>query len=145
MPFIEAQAERLYPINELPSKENYPPELKREFKYFSRTVEVIEAGIVPFAGQTYLLIDDRVYSAADSFCIFAKTTNWATLAGEPTAGSGAGFSPIIMALPNSGLLLMFPPYMSLRTDGSTYEEFSIIPDIVAENPLDQVLRIINTE
>ena len=140
-PFIKAQKTSWHPIDELPPKENYPPELKREFKYFSKEEYIIGPGPFPFEGQIYLLIDDRVYSAADNFCIFAQTTNWATLVGESTAGGGKG-STLFMAMPNSGLLVMFSAKAGLKADGSMYEEFHVRPNIVSNNPLEKALKII---
>lgn len=141
-PFIKAQKTSWHPIDYLPPKENYPPELKKEFKYFSKAEYIIGPGPFPFERQIYLLIDDRVYSAADNFCIFAQTTNWATLVGESTTDGGSGSTPLIMALPNSGLLVRFSARASLKADGSMYEEFHVRADIVSSNPLEKALKMI---
>lgn len=87
---------------------------------------------VGFNGKIYLLVDDYVYSASESFAAFAKATGWATLVGTDTGGDGIGFDPIPLVLPNSGLIVMFPGEMGLNPDGSVNEEVKTVPDVFVE-------------
>ena len=62
------------------------------------------------AGQDakrWLLINGNVYSSAEKFTIFCKSTGWATLVGQKTCGDGIGTSPIIIKLDHSGLIVRF--------------------------------------
>ncbi len=87
---------------------------------------------VGFKGRILLLVDDYVYSSAESFAVFAKATGWATLVGTRTGGDGIGFDPVPVALPNSGLVVRFPADMGLNPDGSINEEVATLPDIYVE-------------
>lgn len=87
---------------------------------------------VGFTGKIIMLVDDRVYSSAESFAAFAKATKWATLIGTCTGGDGIGFDPVPIALPNSGLIIRFPAEMGLNPDGSINDEVATEPDIYIE-------------
>ena len=147
LPFIKAKMGE-YPLREiedLHSKPNYPSELKRDFKYYSELIRTINPGPIRFKGKIYLLVDSAVYSAAESFCVFAKATNWATIVGERTGGDGIGINPILAVLPNSGLVVRFPVSFGVNPDGSANEEYHTVPDIEAVDPLKEVLNIINNQ
>ena len=57
--------------------------------------------------KRWVVIDQNVYSAADSFADFCSKTGWATLVGRRTGGDGVGMEPVLIALPNTGLLVRF--------------------------------------
>lgn len=97
---------------------------------------------VGFKGKIYLLVDDNVYSSAESFAVFAKATGWATLVGTRTGGDGIGFDPVPVALPNSGLVVRFPVDMGLNPDGSINEETATEPDIYIEQSYDDFNKLI---
>jgi len=97
-----------------------------------------------FKGKIYLLVDDYVYSSAESFAVFAKATGWATLVGTRTGGDGIGFDPIAVALPNSGLIVRFPADMGLNPDGSINEETATVPDIYIEQSYEDFHKLIMT-
>lgn len=90
------------------------------------------AGKIGFSGRIYLLVDKYVYSAAEAFAVFAKSTGWATLVGTDTGGDGIGFDPVVAALPHSGLVVRFPCEMGVAPDGKSNEETATIPDIYVE-------------
>lgn len=124
----------------LPENKNYPPEIRG----FGRFIEV-QDGIIPynpyhFKGKIYLLVDGGVYSAAESFATFAKTSKWATLVGTTTGGDGIGAEPGYMALPNSGILIRIPVALGLNPDGTINEEMRTQPDIYVEPSYQDVLK-----
>lgn len=124
----------------LPENKNYPPEIRN----FGRFIEV-QDGIIPynpfhFKGKIYLLVDGGVYSAAESFATFAKTTKWATLVGTTTGGDGIGAEPGYMALPNSGILIRIPVALGLNPDGTINEEMRTQPDLYVEQSYQDVLK-----
>lgn len=145
--FIKAISDdKLDPIEKLPSELNYPPEIKNKFKFFSEGfIEFGGLGSVPFHGKIYVLINSKVFSSAELFSVFCKQSGWAILVGEQTDGNGIGNDPIFVALPNSGIIIRFPMQMGLNSDGRSNEEFPTTPDIKSENPLNEVLNIINNK
>jgi C-terminal processing protease CtpA/Prc len=109
---------------------NLPPELKKDFKYYvtnSMAYEPINS--IGFNGKIYLLVDSRVFSSAEAFAVFAKSTGFATLIGEKTGGDGIGFDPAVCTLPNSGYVFRFPLEMGLTSDGTSNFEHKTEPDI----------------
>lgn len=81
-------------------------------------------------GRFFLLVDDKVASAADGFAIFCKATGFAKLVGENTRGDGGGGNVFDIKLPKSGLVLEFRAMHSLNPDGSSNVEFGTTPDVV---------------
>ncbi|HYE12395.1 MAG TPA: S41 family peptidase, partial [Patescibacteria group bacterium] len=134
-PFIEDRYS-LYeakPTTALPENKNYPPEAKTELKYYVTTTnDVVPKNPVKFKGKIFLLVDGEVYSAAESFASFAKSTGWATLVGTTTGGDGIIADPALMMLPNSGIVVRFSSCMGLNPDGTANEEYHTSPDIYIE-------------
>jgi hypothetical protein len=136
-------------FDRLPENKNYPYELKTQFENFIEADITVEPNNpVDFNGKIFLLVDGRVFSSAEQFAIFSKVTNWATLVGTVTRGDGIGINPIVVALPNSGLVVSFPTVMGLNPDGSSNEEMKTVPDILintnnGEDALEKTLQIIN--
>jgi hypothetical protein len=144
IPFIRGRQVELNPISELPENQNYPPEINTDFKYFSKFKRRIEPhNSVGFTGDIFVLTSSRNFSSAENFCVFTKVTNWATLVGTRTKGDGGDFDPIFITLPNSGLIVLFPVAMPLNPDGTANYEFPTVPDIESEDPLKEVIDIIN--
>lgn len=85
-----------------------------------------------FKGKVWALIDERCYSAADAFAIFCKQTGFASLVGAATGGNGIGTTPYIAALPYSGLLFRYEPYMGFNLDGTCNGTRGTAPDIPLE-------------
>ncbi|GAB6098945.1 S41 family peptidase [Halanaerocella petrolearia] len=143
-PFIKARVDELYSTSELPTNKYYPPEVKESFKYFSKKVKEIKPkNSVDFSGNIYVLVDENIYSASETFSVFCKSTNWATLIGERTGGDGIGFDPIFFPIPNSGFLIRFPIDMGLNSSGKANEEYHTVPDIRTNTPLKITLNIID--
>lgn len=80
-------------------------------------------------GQFFLLVDQGVYSAADAFAMFCKTTGFATVVGVNTKGDGGGRNVYHLKLPQSGLILRYRAMHGLNPDGSSNVEFGTTPDV----------------
>lgn len=80
-------------------------------------------------GQFFLLVNNKVASAAEGFSMFCKATKFATVVGENTGGDGGGGNVFDIKLPKSGLLIRFRAMHSLNPDGSSNVEFGTTPDI----------------
>lgn len=121
------------PINKLPSgilpKLN-EGDLNNSKYFFSETSSVlVEKGSTPlFSGRFWLLVDAGVYSSSEGLAQFCKETGFATLVGTNTGGDGGGISPIVQALPNTGICVQFSADNKLNPDGSCNEEFGTTPD-----------------
>jgi C-terminal processing protease CtpA/Prc len=148
-PFIEDRYSLFHskPTDELPAGLKYPPEAKTKLKYFVTMVnDVVPYNPVNFRGKIYLLVNGEVYSAAESFASFAKSTTWATLVGTTTGGDGIIADPALMMLPNSGIVIRFSSCMGLNPDGTANEEFHTAPDIYVEQSYkDFLLQIKNDD
>jgi hypothetical protein len=57
--------------------------------------------------KRWVIVNGNVYSSAETFVCFCKSTGWATVIGTQTGGDGVGFDPALLLLPNSGLLVRF--------------------------------------
>lgn len=132
-PFLKSRGIFTKSIDAMPEGLNYPEELKSDFSGFlPSSREVSPKNPVGFKGKIYLLVDDYVYSSAESFAVFSKATDFATIVGTRTGGDGIGIDPGLFALPNSGLVIRFPLEMGLNPDGTSSEEASTEPDVYVE-------------
>ncbi|WP_170240240.1 S41 family peptidase [Thermosediminibacter litoriperuensis] len=140
-PFIGAKYWFLKRIDELPVNKNYPPEIGESLLCYGEVnYDISPESPVGFKGRIFLLVDEGVYSSAESFAAFAKATKWATLVGTRTGGDGIGIDPAFVALPNSGLIVRFALEMGLNPDGSANYEFATAPDIFAEQTYRDFLK-----
>lgn len=135
--YVDKRGIAIEPIDNLPKevKKNAPIEVSQKFTGYS---SFVERGIQPyesinFDGNIYLLVDEFVYSSAESFAIFCKDSKLATIIGETTKGDGGGYDPLIFNLKNSGLLVRMSSDMYLTKDGICNEEFKTTPDYIIEN------------
>ncbi|MCE5173030.1 S41 family peptidase [Paenibacillus profundus] len=94
-----------------------------------------------FKGEISVLVGPAVYSSAESFAVFCKSTHFATLVGKTTGGSNSG-GPILFELPISHLLIQFDVEYGLNPDGSSSQEVGTTPDIESEDALKTVLDLI---
>ena len=81
------------------------------------------------SAKRWVIIDNRVYSSADSFSAFCKATGWAVLVGQTTLGDGQGVTPVLIALPNTGLLVRFSALAAETPDGTVNVIAGTEPDI----------------
>ncbi len=119
--------------------------------YISSEVQVSGAPTASgdaLTARRWLLVDDQVYSAADSFTAFCKATGWATVVGTNTLGDGMGFSPAIVNLPNTGLLIRFSITAAQSIGGGLNVMEGTAPDYRCgryESPISAVRRLIDAD
>lgn len=82
-----------------------------------------------FKGNIYLLVDKHVFSGAESFSIFCKEQNFATIIGSKTGGDGYIYDPVLFKLNNSGLIVRMSSTMYLTESGICDEEDKVTPHI----------------
>ncbi len=128
--YTDARNLNLEPIGNLPvNKEKAPKETFKKFSNFEKIYYTIKPkNNLNFKGNIYLLIDENVYSSAESFSMFCKETKFATLIGQTTGGDGGGIDPVLFKLKNSGLIVRMASGMYLNKDGICDEEFKTTPD-----------------
>jgi len=134
--YTKARNVKLNDISKLPQSviNNAPKEVTSMFTDFEYNKEVIEGkSETPFRGKIYLLVDDYVFSAAESFAIFCKEQNFATIIGTKTSGDGYTYDPVLFKLYNSALIVRMPSTMYLTDSGISDEEEKVTPDIYIEN------------
>lgn len=140
--YINIRGISLEPIENLPQeiKNKAPKEVSEKFSGFSSSVEnVIEPyrispyESINFEGNIYLLVDEAVFSSAESFAIFCKDSNFATIIGQTTAGDGGGCDPVLFDLKNSGFIVRMSSDMYLTEEGICNEEFKTTPDYIIED------------
>lgn len=110
---------------------NLPKELKKGdylFRSDSITIKALPNN-KKYTGNIYLLVDNVVYSSSEALAYFCKATKFATVVGEKTSGDGVGTDPLLLTLPNSGIVIRFTGEMGLNPDGSANEEAKTIPNI----------------
>ena len=117
-------------------------ELTHGFKY--RFEFSSEHDFFPDA-KRWVLIDNRVYSSADTFAHFCKATHWGTLVGERTGGDGIGVTPVLIKLPRTGLLVRF----SVTVAETEAHEANVLmgtapeyPCMHGEYPIDVLYRLL---
>lgn len=124
----------LHPIAELPDL----PRLNRDgldaaTHFVESTLHVDPAEErAAFHGRVWLLVGPMVYSASESFSVFCQATGFAALVGTQTSGDGIGaLNPVLMRLPNSGILIQYTMMFGLNPDGSSSEEAGTTPDVLS--------------
>lgn len=112
---------------------NIPDELKDGSYLFRKDSMTIEpASDKKYSGKIYLLVDSEVFSSSEALAFFCKATNFATVAGEKTSGDGVGTDPLLLTLPNSGIVIRFTGEMGLNPNGSANDETKTVPDLIIE-------------
>ncbi|WP_026665358.1 S41 family peptidase [Butyrivibrio sp. FC2001] len=93
--------------------------------------------------KRWVLTSGNVYSAAETFTGFCKATGWATIVGTQTSGDGNHTSPILLLLPDSGVLIGFSDCVGENPDGSINAVQGTAPNIPCkkgETPLGRCLE-----
>ncbi|OIQ20126.1 MAG: hypothetical protein BM557_05495 [Flavobacterium sp. MedPE-SWcel] len=125
---------------------NMPDELKDGSYLFRRDETTIDP--VPnnkkYKGKIYLLVDHEVFSSSDALAHFCKVTKFATVVGEKTSGDGIGTDPLLLTLPNSGIVIRFTGEMGLNADGSANDETKTNPDLIikASNKKERLKKLL---
>lgn len=127
---------KLNDINKLPEDvvNNAPKEIKSLFTNFEYNELVVKGkSKKTFKGNIYLLVDKHVFSGAESFSIFCKEQNFATIIGSKTGGDGYIYDPVLFKLNNSGLIVRMSSTMYLTESGICDEEDKVTPHIEVKN------------
>ncbi|WP_299680931.1 S41 family peptidase [uncultured Tenacibaculum sp.] len=126
--------------------EKIPQELKsQEYLIYSTKHKINPKSNQRYQGKVFLLVDKEVYSSAEALAHFFKTTKIGMVIGERTNGDGVGTDPLLLTLPNSGLVVRFTGEMGLNPDGSANEETKTIPDILisAKSPEERLNNLLS--
>lgn len=123
---------------------NLPPEVLGEgFSDPLRTdTTILPSGECPYDGRVFLLVDRTVFSAAESFAQFCRSSGWATVVGECTGGDGGASTPAMVTLPNSKIPVFFPSEMGLNPDFTANEETHTMPDVVVEQSPEDLIKFV---
>lgn len=126
---------------------NMPKELKNGSYLFRKENTIINpiSNSRKYSGNIYLLVDDVVFSSAETLAYFCKSTKFATVVGEKTNGDGIGTDPLLLTLPKSGIVIRFSGEMGLNPDGSANDETKTVPDIIikALNKKERVVKLLS--
>lgn len=125
-------------IDELP--ELLLSQYKNCFTHYTTDTDIFEVAESPYSGTIWVLIDDTVYSSSENFVMFCKNTGFATLVGTPTNGDGGMADPLLVSLPNSGLIVRFSMFYGLNGDGSGNEANGTKPDIIISENEDALTK-----
>lgn len=105
-----------------------------DFEFFKTVKEFKTKKPYPFDGEIIVLIDNRVFSAAEDFATTFRRLEMGKLAGQTTAGGAAGFvSSSIVKLPHSGILVLIETELMLNPDNTINQVFRTEPDVFIEN------------
>lgn len=116
-------------------EETRPPEgfSSDEWTFYEITREIAPSCSYNFTGDVYVFIDGGVGSAAADYADIVKRTNIATLVGQNTGGGAAAhYVPVMMRLPESGMIFMLEADLLINPDGSYNEITGTVPDIELE-------------
>lgn len=120
----------IYSTEKLPRLEKQNPSaLGYLSNYIIDTTTIEPLNDIGFQGNIWVLTSDKVYSASENFVMICKNTGFATLVGTLTGGDGGVVDPILISLPNSGLIVRFSMFYGLNNDGSGNEAVGTLPDI----------------
>ncbi len=100
------------------------------WKVYDITQKLSPTNSFNFNGKIIVLMDTNSISAADSFASAMKQLGLATLAGNPSGGWGNHYiSPVLFALPNSGLCFRSDVELSYNVDGRPTSIYGTMPDV----------------
>lgn len=117
-------------------------------KVFKKSINYVPSHEFNFSGRIWLLVGDKVYSASDQFAQMCKQTGFATVVGHKTGGDGILLDPVLLSLPNTGIIIRFTAQYGLNINGQNSEEFGTNPDVLVDydaNAYNKVLEMIKND
>jgi len=96
-----------------------------------------------YKGNIYVLVGPRNYSSSEAFINYCKVTGFATLVGHQTGGDGIGFDPIVLSMPNSGIMVAYSTIYGMDHSGQNSEEFGTTPDILLDENINAYEYLMN--
>ena len=85
-----------------------------------------------FKGDFYAMIDGSTADSAERFAMFCKQSDFATLVGDYSGGASS-LEPLLIKLPNSGMIIRMSADHHLNLDGASNAEYGTAPDIRIES------------
>ena len=95
-----------------------------------------------FGGKIWLLVSERVFSASEAAAAMVKQTGFATLVGTTTGGDGIGINPLMLALPNTGIIVRYSSLYGTDANGRNNQEFGTDPHIFNHPGLDALQTVL---
>ena len=135
--FYKARGIKLKKVKDLDENlvKKMPKEIDKFDNYYISNLNIKPIDPIDFKGKIYLLVNNKVYSSAEGFASFCKTSGFATLVGETTGGDGIGIDPLLFSLPNSGYVVRFASLLGLDGNFNINDEIKTVPDIIIEDPV----------
>ena len=135
------------PVSDIGDAPEWVEKLELDRCYAVEMVLPGESGdeVLPGEYKRWLLTDEVVFSSSDKFAVFCKSTGWATVIGKRTAGDGLGSTPVLVMLPDSGLLVRFSGEVSENPNGTINAVAGTSPDVLCvkgETALERCLELI---
>lgn len=145
IPYLKAENVKLINIKQFKGNYAYLDDLKN-FKYYSLGTQTVEpSGEKLKYKRIIVIMDESNFSASEGFVFFCKSTKFATLIGQNSSGDGAGFDPILVQLPNTGLIFTIPISAGINADGYLDYEKGTKPDIELSKDIDPIKYIYSNE
>jgi len=112
--------------------------------FYRATTRVIEPshGDGIFGGKIWLLVSQMNFSASELAAAAVKQTGFATLVGRTTGGDGIGIQPIVLALPNTGIVVRYSSIYGTCPLGRSNQEFGTTPHIFNRPGLDALQTVL---
>ena len=98
-----------------------------------------------FGGKIWLLTSSTNFSASEQAAAIVRQTGFATLVGQTTGGDGIGIQPMVLALPNTGMVVRYSPIYGTDPLGRNNQEFGTDPHVFnrhRRNALQTALELI---
>ncbi|WP_099320282.1 S41 family peptidase [Anaerococcus sp. Marseille-P3625] len=122
----------------------------KKFDYYIRNTIVINPDESDknngYEGKIYLLVDRKVFSAAEGFASFMKNSKSATLVGQDTGGDGITLGVLNDVMPNSGLVFTYTNTLGYSPDGKINAEDKTKVDIKSDsyrNSIDTIEEVLD--
>ncbi|MCL2574488.1 MAG: S41 family peptidase [Defluviitaleaceae bacterium] len=80
-----------------------------------------------FGGKVWLLTSGTNFSSSEMAAAITKQTGFATLVGHTTGGDGIGINPLVVALPNTGIVVRYSSVYGTDPLGRNNQEFGTQP------------------
>lgn len=144
---IESTRQKSHGISELKDAPEWASSMGLDRYYSGRmTIGAGGAKAIRSTARRWVIVDENVYSSSEKFVIFCKQTGWATVVGRHTGGDGLGYSPVLVMLPDSGILIRFSNTAGETPDGALSVD-GTEPDILLETePLcEALLQLIRSQ
>ncbi|MCL2415337.1 MAG: S41 family peptidase [Defluviitaleaceae bacterium] len=94
--------------------------------FVENTINPAEENI-DFNGHIWILTDGMNSFAAEFAAFVSKQTGFAALVGETTGGGGIGTESLLVALPNTGIIVGFSSTYGTDPEGRNSQEFPVTP------------------